>query len=763
MSAKSLREREAGKVLSFVVALRGIVKIAGLPMNATAETALKPISAPGSFWRWLVALPRDGSFRFSVKFGMAGILALFVALLNKTHEPTWALFTVFVLMVAQYIGAVEEKSILRIIGTVVGGFAGYLITAAFQQDPLIYFSLLGLLVAFATAMFGQSRYPYAFLLCAMTAVVVCSNGLSDPENSWIYMIWRIQEVVIGILSVLLVQSLLWPRYAADEFLTGLRGLFRDLRGYLSSIHSDTPGAGLACEERLNQLRQLLRFGARESRYFRAKMETYIELLASVRRIHNSIRPIAGLRWKNPLFLEYAGRGISELHQALDAQLALLASPTAAAGAQQKGLDEINRAVQALKQSILDMRRDPRSKDAALEDILALSLESLSLEEIHQELVRCRDLLEGLPLKKTKSSAPKLRLVMPGVPPSFWIKNGIRSAISMIAALILMNWVHPPGGVTMVLCAWLFCCLLPNSPEGRGDLRAWHVVVVAIPCLFLLCIGLVFATPLLSSYAVMNILIFTWLFVYGQVAYKTPGVTTLMNVSMMGLVGILGLNAQEPVPFQSIADVFFGVSTGTLMAALFQRTLWPLLPQREMRERFLELLRIQRTALASGSPTQDAELRLRLLPGEIHLRLANMVRAVYPDAEIPNLRALLDHLDRFTANRIWESDPCEAGNSSALTQKIREGLSGILEKIETSFSTGGPCSIDVAPLRATIAEFDDWILAVRLEKMSHNADPFTTAALLGRAARYQNAATHLIAAAEIAAKLNPSLYSKDNAI
>lgn len=732
-------------------------------MNATAELVLKPTSAPGSLWSWLVALPRDGSFRFSLKFGIAGMLAVFVALMSRSHEPTWALFTVFVLMVAQYIGAVEEKSILRIIGTVIGGLAGYLLTAAFEQDPLIYFSLLGLLVASATAMFGQSRYPYAFLLCAMTAVVVCSNGIAKPENSWIYMIWRIQEVVIGILSVLLVQSLLWPRYAADEFLIGLRELFRDLGDFFSSIRSDAPGNGLACDERLNQLRQLLRFGARESRYFRAKMETYVELLASVRRIHNAIRPMAGLRWKNHLFLEYAGGRISELHQVIESQFELLASPTAAAGSQQKGLDEISAAVGALKQSILDMRRDPRSGDVAVEDILGLSLESLSLEEIHQELVRCRDLLEGLPPKKEKNTAPKLRLLMPGVPTPFWIKNGIRSAISLIAALVLMNWVQPPGGATMVLCAWLFCCLLPISPEGRGDLRAWHVVVVAIPCLFFLCLGLILAAPLLSSYAVMNIVIFTWLFVYGQVAYKTPGVTTLMNISMMGLVGIMGLNAQEPVSFQSIADVFFGVSTGTVIAALFQRTLWPLLPQREMRERFLELLRLQRTALASGGARPEDSLRLGLLPGEIQLRLANMVRPVYPDAEIPNLRALLDHLDRFTANRIWEFDPCEAGNARALTQKIRDCLSDILEKIETAFSSGHSCSVNVAPLQAAIAEFDEWILAVRLESMSLNADPLVTIQLLGRAARYQNAATHLMAAAEIAARLNPSLYSKDNAL
>lgn len=732
-------------------------------MNAAAASTRKTRFPQSVFWNRLLALPRDGAFRFSVKFGLAGMLAVFAALWNKNHEPTWALFTVFVLMVAQHIGAIEEKAFFRIVGTVIGGFSGYILTAAFEQDPLIYFSLVGLLIAFTTAMFGQAHYPYAFLLCGMTAVVVCSNGLGDPQNSWLFMIWRIQEVVIGIVAVLIVQSLLWPRYAADEFLAGLRNQFLGLRDLISPARSGIPGNDVACDERLNQLRQLLRFGGRESRYFRARMETYIELLSSVRRIHAAIRPLGELHWKNSVYLEYAGCRISELHEAIASQLGLLGTPASDPALRWRGLEAISAAVQALKQAILDLRQDSRSRDMAVDDILGISLECLSLEEIHQELARCQELLDGLPLETKKRRLPDLRMLVPGVPPSFWITNGIRSAISGLVAMVIMNWVDPPGGVSMVLCAWLFCCLLPISPEGRGDQRAWHVVVAAIPCILLLCLSLIAAAPLLSSYAVMNIVIFTWLFVYGQVAYRTAGVTTVMNIAMMGMVGILGLNAQEPVSFQSIADVFFGISTGTVMAALFQRTLWPLLPQREMRDRFVELLGLQRATLEVGAPSPQGAVRLGQLPGEIDLRLANLVRPVFAESEIQNLRELLGHLDRFTANRIWESDPGDVEGGSALTRKIRQCLSGILEKIEASFASGRPCSVDVAPLRAAIAEFDEWIPAVRLKMMSRNADPLLTASLLGRAARYRQAATHLLAAAETAARLDTALYSKDNAL
>jgi uncharacterized membrane protein YccC len=732
-------------------------------MNATAESTAQPLSAPGLFWKAITALPRDGSFRFSVKFGIAGIIAVFAALFNKSHEPTWALFTVFVLMVAQYIGAIEEKSILRVVGTVIGGVVGYLLTASFEQDPLIYFSLLGLFVAATAAMFGQARYPYAFLLCAMTAVVVCSNGMGHPEMSWQFMIWRIQEVCIGILAVLLVQSLLWPRYAADEFLTGLRGAFLDLRDLFSNTRSGTPANGAAIEARLNQLRQLLRFGGRESSYFRSRIETYVELLAIISRIHGAIRPLAGVGWKNSFYLENAGQQLVAVHEAIEAQLTLLGAPKQDSAELRQGSLDINAAMDALKHAIIDLRRDPRSRDVELDDILGISLECLSLEEIHQELARSFDLLDGLPVKTKKRHALDLHWLVPGVPPAFWITNGIRSAISLVAAMVLMNWVHPPGGATMVLCAWLFCYLLPISPEGRGDQRAWHVVVAAIPCVLFLCLGLILGSPLLSSYAVLNILIFTWMFVYGQVAYRTAGVSTVMNISMMGLVGVMGLNAQEPVSFQAIADIFFGISIGTVIAAVFQRTLWPLLPQREMRDRFQEMLRIQREALVSGTPSLEGAARLSQLPSEIKLRLANLVRPVYSEAEIQNLCTLLDHLDRFTANRIWESDPGQAKDGLALTKKIRELFAEILEKIGASFSTGRPCSVDAAPLRAAIVEFDAWVLDARLQMMSESADPSVTTNLIGRAARYQNAATNLMAAAEVAAQLDTALYSKDNAL
>jgi uncharacterized membrane protein YccC len=47
-------------------------------------------------------------------------------------------------MLAQFVGAVAEKSVLRLIGTAAGGVIGYLLTASLEQQPILYLLLIGL-------------------------------------------------------------------------------------------------------------------------------------------------------------------------------------------------------------------------------------------------------------------------------------------------------------------------------------------------------------------------------------------------------------------------------------------------------------------------------------------------------------------------------------------------------------------------------------------------------------------------------------------
>ena len=132
-------------------------------MAATLSISDRNPATGPTWWRERVkAVTENLAVRHGIKFGLAGTVSVFVALLVRLPEPARALITVFVVMLAQFVGAVAEKSVMRVIGTIAGGVIGYLLTAGLEQQPVLYLLLVGSVVGFGTAMFGYTKYPYAF-------------------------------------------------------------------------------------------------------------------------------------------------------------------------------------------------------------------------------------------------------------------------------------------------------------------------------------------------------------------------------------------------------------------------------------------------------------------------------------------------------------------------------------------------------------------------------------------------------------------------
>ena len=170
---------------------------------------------------------------------------------------------------------------------------------------------------------------------------------------------------------------------------------------------------------------------------------------------------------------------------------------------------------------------------------------------------------------------------------------------------------------IALATWVSTVLSRLYPGGQGDRRAFHCVVYVASGGLLYVLAMLFLTPALSSYLIFNLLLFVTLFLFGYLTQAIPGVTYTMQIVLLATVGAVGLNAQEPVTFQSISGVYFGVVLGIILSALVQRLLWPVLPQWQVRDRVIELLRLCRSIL-QFSPEQRPHWlhqRLALIPGE----------------------------------------------------------------------------------------------------------------------------------------------------
>lgn len=601
----------------------------------------------------LMAFFKDPAVRFGIKYGLAGTLAFCVSLSLRLEVPAWSLLTVMVLMLAQYVGAVAEKSFFRLIGTLVGAVVGYLITGALQQTPILFLLAVGVVVAFSITMFGQTRAPYAFFLLGLTVVVVASNGMANPDFSWQVALSRAEEVTVGVLSTMLVTSLVWPRFAGQEFrdkvyleLRQMGGEFFDLAvGFLKD--GKPPEAPPGARMRVAAMRTLLDFGARESARFQHRLPTYSEITVVLAHMAASMELLQETRRLDPKYRAAMSALMEELVQAtVDTFVSLSQKDDAAC---LTNLKRMHDAREDIAHQIGELHKThDLARTVPAERALDLGGWLLAIEEIGGGLEKLRTLLLSLPDDHVHSKEP----IAPAMPPldPFWIRNGIRAGVAVIIGLAIQNWLQPPGGSMVTLATFVFSSLTRLYPGGEGDRRAFHYAAITglwgllyIPAMLLL-------TPWLSEYLVLNTLLFSALFLYGFSFFGIPGLNFGMQVALLGIIGTVGLNAQQPVDFQAIIGVYFGIMLGIVISALIQRLLWPVLPQWQLRDRLLEWIsHCQKLTASPATPFEDWRyVRLALLPGEVHAWIAVMNKTDCPPAEGAQLRRTAESLGRLAS-------------------------------------------------------------------------------------------------------------------
>lgn len=522
-----------------------------------------------------------------IKTGLSALLALYGALVLQLENPTWALLTVFVLAVAPYVGAMAEKGFLRIVGTLIGGIFGTLIVGNFEQNPVLCLTLVFLIVAFCTYKYGGTTFPYAFFLCALTTTVIVGDSLSNPGASWTVAITRFLEISLGVCSSLLVNSLLWPRYAAREFRSQLQTLMQGTEALLSQVvvvggplpDEMVDASERAFTTRLEPLRQLLHFGACESNRFRRRLPNYSRLLTLANSLQLTTIALAEVRKLSPQVRDLMAEELGDIYAAVNREMQ---TAVQLPDASDWPLDEnLAPAIARFDEHLRDLKLDGRLPSLPSDEILPFAAHFLGLRELADLLGKFREELAKL------NQTGKVS-VQPAQPPPgafiehFWIYNGIKGGIVTVISLILLNWLNPPGGTMIPLAAWIFTILSRVFLSWAGDRRSFqYAFYTAFFGVFYILLLLVLA-PVLSSYAAASVLIFACFFVFGYLCIELKGITFWMQIGMFGLIGAVGLNPQSPVSFQAIMNAYFGVVIAMFLSAIVQRFLWPVTPQLELR-------------------------------------------------------------------------------------------------------------------------------------------------------------------------------------
>jgi uncharacterized membrane protein YccC len=699
-------------------------------MYMAALTEAAPIA---SKWQWsLPGLFGDLRIQYGIKLGLAGLLALYWAQLLRLEHPSWAILTTLVLMGARYVGSITVKAIMRVVGTIGGALLGIWLIGDYASTPAIFLTLFFFIVAIAGYKFGQvgsRQVPYAFFLLGVTTIAVVTYGVADAAQVWQTGLNRALEILTGVISSLLVTTLLWPRYAREEFLEAARASLKTVSKLIETEtyirrRSDAPldveQINQDFTERLSVLKNLLQAGARESTVFNARLSNYNAFLVSITNLFHVVLDLSRRRPESEI-LDPMRHELELVAAAISEEFDILTGPHLPG--EKLRSSRLNEAFSAFEQKVIEIREQGTFLAAPLKSTAAFFGHFYALRSLRDELNNIRSGMEGLPrLGKPLPEAKPHWNILPTID-WFWVKIAVKGALAAVIAVLLLKWINPPGAASIPLFAWTLTILgRPNlRAGGTGDLRGFQNAFLATlalaGCVFLLFL----TTPFLADYLVMNLALFLILFVFGFLTAKSAGINFWIQFCFLTISAFVGLNPQVPVASQTIIDTFLGLMIGMGIGTVVGRLIWPVLPQRVLRDNLLALF-AQIKALLSGDPHREKiQTQLAILPVEA-LQATRQIRiAGCPEDERLRVGALVRALQALVtqATDLISRKPDLPEIAAPILRPQFEGLETAFKQMLDAFAEcfrQGDCRRELPSLGGKLAEMDQAVEQIRQSRI-----------------------------------------------
>ena len=570
----------------------------------------------------------DLRVRYGIKLSLASLLSLYVALVLRLEHPNWAVLTTLVMMNSHYVGSTALKALLRCVGTIGGALLGVWLVGTYTSSPVVFLLLIFIILGIAVYKFGQypsSQAPYAYYLVGLTTLSVATYGIQDPSDVWRIGLNRALEILVGSFSSLALTSIIWPRHAREEFFelsckaletaaevvsleTASYIQLRDRSGQLEQLRK-------RFEQQVSTLRNLLQAGARESTRFYGRLGNYNAFVVSLTNLFQAALHLETKRQEEAQYIARTQNELAAASAAVAQEFQILMSPYPPG----VRLPEttINEAFDTLFEKLSALRAAGLFVESSIEINIAFFSHIAALRTIRHELLEMRQIKQGLP--RLRAASPERKRAWDLLPTIdwLWMKTAFKAALAAALSLLLIRWTHPPGPAALPLAALLFSVLQRTfiRAGGTGDLRAFQRLFFASLILSVYAGLLILITPFLADYLVMNLVLFIGLFIFGFVTARTPGFSFWAIVTILSTSVLLGLNPQIPVASSTIIDSVLGLITGMAIATVIGRVIWPLLPQRLLRDDLVEFFGQLKAFSNRKLPIKKIQTRLALLPIE----------------------------------------------------------------------------------------------------------------------------------------------------
>jgi uncharacterized membrane protein YccC len=182
------------------------------------------------------------SWSFAIRIWLATVLALFISFWLQLESPTTAALTVGVLAEPTR-GQALDKAAFRLLATVVGVAASIAITGFFSQTRdlvLAAFAVwLGICVFAAKLLDGYRAY--AAVLSGYTVALIATQQIDNPQRVFEFGMARGAAITVGILSMAVVNSLMFAPERQPRLLAQLTAIHRRVREYVGAPSRGEPG------------------------------------------------------------------------------------------------------------------------------------------------------------------------------------------------------------------------------------------------------------------------------------------------------------------------------------------------------------------------------------------------------------------------------------------------------------------------------------------------------------------------------------------
>jgi uncharacterized membrane protein YccC len=733
-------------------------------------------------WHWpLQDFFGDRAVRNGIKTGLAGLSALLATQLLRLPHDSWAILTVLVMTTSQFVGSMALKAVMRIAGTIGGAIIGVWLVGDYTSTPAIFLPLLFLVMAISSYKFGQvgaRQVPYAYFLVGLTTLTVVTNGVPTPDQAWYIGLTRTEEILVGAMCALLVMTVIWPRYAREEFIVAGCAALATITDFVSietAAYAEGQKSLQKTEEiraefshRLAVLKDLLNNGTRESVFFSSRVSNYNAFLVSLTSLFHGALYLAQKRLGDLPVVERLRDELAKVSAAITEEGAIL--KTLNQPGRKLPSSSLNEAFADLERKVLEIRTEGFLRAQPLETTMVFAGHFAALLSLRDEFNNIRANIEGLPRQGQPLPEPKpLWDLLPTID-WFWVKVGIKGALAAIISVVLLMWINPPGPAALTLMAWTMT--LFGRPYirsgGTGDLRAFQNGFKGSLALIGCAIVLLLTTPYLSNYLVMNLVLFAILFGFGFWLAKAGGITFWIQMALLTISTFVGLDPQHPVAAMTIIETFLGMICGLAIATVVGRLLWPTLPQNLLRDDLLALFKDTNALLRREPDPEKIQTRLVILSVEA-LQAVRQVRSHrLSDDERTRVIALV-HLLQAVPNRIRHL----LLHRHLLPEVTEEFLGPLFQQIETEFSQlleafreafrKQEFQRDFPALDGALAEIDHTVELIRdrriLDALSLEA-PLRMMDLVGR---YHGVADGLQECATLIRGLRMQEYSGDYAL